>query len=93
MFSSPKKKQNRHLQKSIKLEKNVKSRDKHAMQEGEEMKTLEIDCRRCINVGENRCILYGNNPKMAIESCAADKFKNYKIKSLARLEKENGRID
>ena len=52
------------------------------MQEGEEMKTLEIDCRRCINVGENRCILYGSDPKKAIEACAADKFKNYEIKEL-----------
>lgn len=38
---------------------------------------LEIDCRKCSNCGEDRCLKYGADPARAVKACAADGFKNY----------------
>ena len=41
---------------------------------------IEIDCRKCTNVKNDACILYGNNAKLAVEKCAKDLFIAYNQK-------------
>lgn len=38
---------------------------------------LEIDCRKCKNCTGEACKIYGSNAEEAVNSCAADVFKNY----------------
>lgn len=38
---------------------------------------LEIDCRKCANLGEDCCLKYGADPEKAVKACAADGFCNY----------------
>jgi len=44
------------------------------------MKTLEINCNKCINLraDKNGCEIFGDDPKNAVKNCSADCFKNYK---------------
>lgn len=39
---------------------------------------IEVDCRKCKNLGNDECLIYGKNADKAVEMCAKDRFKNYK---------------
>lgn len=43
------------------------------------MKTIEIDCRKCKNCTGEECKVYGKDANKAVEKCASDFFKNYKV--------------
>lgn len=38
---------------------------------------LELDCRKCSNLGEDGCRKYGADPDKAVKACAADGFRHY----------------
>lgn len=38
---------------------------------------LEIDCRKCKNLGNDECAKYGNDPDIAVDKCADNGFKDY----------------
>lgn len=48
---------------------------------------LEIDCRKCTNLGEDRCLKYGPDCVRAVKTCAADGFKNYKPNYLTNADR------
>lgn len=52
---------------------------------------LEIDCRKCSNLGEDRCRKYGADPDKAVKACAADGFTNYRpeLHDLLELMKDH----
>ena len=40
---------------------------------------IEVDCRKCKNLGNDECLIYGKaDADEAVEKCAKDRFKNYK---------------
>lgn len=39
---------------------------------------IEVDCRRCKNLGKDMCLIYGKDADKAVDKCAKDNFKNYK---------------
>ena len=39
---------------------------------------IEVDCRKCKNLGNDECLKYGKNADKAVEMCVKDRFKNYK---------------
>ena len=39
---------------------------------------IEVDCRKCKNLGNNECLKYGKDADKAVDKCAKDGFKNYK---------------
>ena len=41
---------------------------------------IEVDCRKCKNLGNDECLKYGKSADKAVDMCAKDKFKNYKKK-------------
>ena len=41
-------------------------------------KTIEVDCRKCLNCTGNSCKCYGKDANVAVKKCADDGFKNYK---------------
>lgn len=43
-----------------------------------EAKMIEVDCRKCKNLGNDECLIYGKDADEAVEKCAKDRFKNYK---------------
>mgnify|MGYP004517724915 CR=1 FL=1 len=44
---------------------------------------IEVDCCKCANVDleADCCKLYGNDPDVATQQCAADAFVNYRMKT------------
>ena len=49
---------------------------------------LEIDCRKCGNcdAGADCCKIYGSNPKIAVEKCADNGFKDYGPNSGTKMD-------
>lgn len=41
--------------------------------------TIRVDCRKCKNVGNDCCKIYGSNAGIAVRACASDCFRNYKV--------------
>lgn len=39
--------------------------------------TIEVDCRKCVNLQNDSCIPYGNDPNVAVKRCADDCFFAY----------------
>ena len=39
---------------------------------------IEVDCRRCKNLGNNECLKYGKDADIAVKRCADNGFKEYK---------------
>ena len=39
---------------------------------------IEVDCRKCKNLGNDECKIYGKDADVAVDRCAKDSFKNYK---------------
>ena len=44
----------------------------------EQKQMIEVDCRKCKNLGNDECLIYGKDADEAVEKCAKDRFKNYK---------------
>ena len=40
---------------------------------------IEVNCKECSNYSTEGCKCYGNNIIKALNDCAEDNFKNYKI--------------
>ena len=38
---------------------------------------IEVDCRKCVNLSQNGCSLYGNDADVAVARCAENCFFNY----------------
>ncbi len=38
---------------------------------------IEVDCRKCKNLSDNECSLYGNDANVAVAKCAENCFANY----------------
>ncbi len=38
---------------------------------------IEVDCRKCKNLSDNGCSLYGNDADIAVARCAENCFANY----------------
>ena len=38
---------------------------------------IEVDCRKCVNLSQNGCSLYGNDSEVAVAKCAENCFSNY----------------
>ena len=38
---------------------------------------IEVDCRKCVNLSQNGCSLYGNDADVAVARCAENCFSNY----------------
>lgn len=56
--------------------------------------TIEVDCRKCINLQNNGCIPYGENPNVAVKKCADDCFVAYvTYEELEKCEKESNISD
>ena len=47
---------------------------------GGKEKMIEVDCRKCKNLSDNGCSLYGNDADVAVARCTENCFANYKIK-------------
>lgn len=41
---------------------------------------IEVDCRKCKNLGNDECIKYGKDADVAVKKCADNGFKEYKKK-------------
>ena len=41
--------------------------------------TIEVDCRKCEKLKDNGCSIYGNDADMAVEKCAKDCFREYRV--------------
>lgn len=39
---------------------------------------IQVDCRKCGNLGDDGCKKYGKDADIAVEKCMDDWFKNYK---------------
>lgn len=44
------------------------------------MKTIEIDCRKCVMCNGNECIIFGKDPNEATKKCAEENFARYTTK-------------
>lgn len=40
---------------------------------------IEVDCRKCKNLGNDECTIYGKDADKAVDLCAKDGFKNYDV--------------
>lgn len=49
-----------------------------------------IDCRKCANcdMGNDRCKLYGSDPKKAVETCASKNFGGYRPNCGVKMDLE-----
>lgn len=52
-----------------------------------------IDCRKCANcdMENDRCKLYGSDPKKAVETCASKNFGGYRPNCGAKMDLEAGK--
>lgn len=41
------------------------------------MKTIEVDCRKCVMCNGHECIIYGKDPNVATKKCAEENFAKY----------------
>ena len=41
------------------------------------MKTIEIDCRKCVMCNGHECIIFGKDPNEATKKCAEENFARY----------------
>lgn len=39
---------------------------------------IEVDCRKCENLSDDGCSLYGSDADIAVKKCAENCFANYK---------------
>lgn len=50
---------------------------------------IEVDCRKCVNLGDNGCIPYGNDANVAVKKCAGEGFSCYvSIDELKKIESD-----
>lgn len=54
-----------------------------------EKEMIEIDCRKCVNLGDDECIPYGKDAKVAVKKCASEGFACYvTVDELKKLESD-----
>lgn len=49
---------------------------------------IEVDCKKCKNLSDDGCSLYGNDADIAVIKCAENCFANYKIIKEVPTEEE-----
>jgi len=49
---------------------------------------IEVDCRKCKNLGNDECLIYGKNADKAVEMCAKDSKEANKADVIDKIRAE-----